>query len=370
MVSNPWKGALSMKHYRDPLFAPEKRRHPALVFFLLLLVLVISVTLVFNHINNSRVNLLQERVTITNLPSSLEGYRILHISDLHGLFFGTNQERIAAALSSARYDAVCITGDVVSKTGNAKAFLRLLDLFEDVPVFFIPGDEDPDPIIALPHKGNSPKADYILKAEEKGVIYLDAPEKITVGKSTLWFCPEWVYSLDLEVSVAALENRRQELIKEDPSSQRDAALAAVEYQLDQMERIRSARREILVTDTHIALTHHPLQFSALENLNEWTASENESYVRSVSLVLAGHYVGGQWRIPGIGALRAPLSSGLGNQGGWFPEDEKVMGLSSFFGIPQYISPGLGTSAAIDLPGIRLFNTPSVSLLILTSKLTY
>jgi len=108
----------------------------------------------------------------------------------------------------------------------------------------------------------------------------------------------------------------------------------------------------------------------MENLNEWTASDNESYVRSVSLVLAGHYVGGQWRLPWFGALRAPVSSGLGNAGGWLPEDEKVMGLSSFLGIPQYISPGLGTSRAIDLPGIRLFNTPAVTVLTLTGKLTY
>ena len=39
------------------------------------------------------------------------------------------------------------------------------------------------------------------------------------------------------------------------------------------------------------------------------------------------------------------------------------------GIPQYISPGLGTSAAIDLPPIRIFNTPAVTILTLTGRLT-
>ena len=46
-----------------------------------------------------------------------------------------------------------------------------------------------------------------------------------------------------------------------------------------------------------------------------------------------------------------------------------MGLANMMGIPQYISPGLGTSAAIDLPPIRIFNTPAVTILTLTGRLT-
>ena len=111
-----------------------------------------------------------------------------------------------------------------------------------------------------------------------------------------------------------------------------------------------------------------MQASMLESLQAYDASDINSYVRTVSLVLAGHYVGGQWRLPGIGAVRAPLSSGLGSNG-WFPEDRMVTGLSTVLGVSQYISPGLGTSSAIGLPSVRLFNTPAVTILILTQKLT-
>lgn len=360
-----------MKRYRDPLFAPEKKRHPALVFFSLLLAFLLSVILVFNHINNNRISLIQEKVTVPTLPSSLENFRILHISDLHGLSFGAHQERLAAAISTARYHVVCITGDVTGKDGNAAAFLNLIDLFteKDVPVYFIPGDEDPAPLIASPHGTLSAKADYILAAESHGAIYLDAPSKITVGRGTLWLCPEWVYSLDLTASETALLNRQAELLAQPMTEERNSALLAVMYQLDQMDRIRAARRETTESDIHIALTHHPLQLSALENLREWTASDNESYVNSVSLILAGHYVGGQWRLPLMGPLRVPASSGLGYNG-WLPDDEKAMGLSTFMGIPQYVSPGLGASSAIGLPPFRLFNTPAVTVLTLTTKLTH
>ena len=359
-----------MPRSHDPLFAPERRKHPALTVFLLLAIVILIVALVLNHLNNSRVDLLRESVTVPTLPSSLENFRILHISDLHGLSFGPHQERLAASIASARYDIVVVTGDVTGKDDDVGAFLALLDVFpEDVPVYFIPGDEDPSPLISAPHEGDSPLAPYIRAAQEKGAVYLDAPIAITRGRGTLWLSPEWTYTLDYDASSAALVSRQEELLSQLESPERNAALAAVAYEIDQLERVRAARRETAETDVHVAVTHHPLQLSALRSLQEWTRSENDSYVRTVSLILAGHYVAGQWRLPFIGAVRAPLSAETGN-GGWFPEDQKITGLSSFMSIPQYISPGLGVSAAIGLPPVRLFNTPAVTVLTLTTKLTH
>ena len=359
-----------MPRSHDPLFAPERKKHPGLTVFFLLLIVLLIVCLALNHLNNSRVNLLRESVTVSTLPSSFENFRILHISDLHGLYFGPRQERLAAAISSAAYDIVVITGDVTGSGGDAGAFLALIDLFSGkTPVYFIPGDEDPSPLIVAPHEDDSPLAPYIVAAQAHGAVYLDAPVKITRGRNTLWLSPEWTYTLDYEASESAISKRLAELRDQAPSPERDAALAVVEYEWDQLERIRAARRETVETDVHVAVTHHPLQLSALQSLREWTGTDNDSYVRTVSLILAGHYVAGQWRLPLIGPVRAPASAETGN-GGWLPDDQKIVGLSSFMGIPQYISPGLGVSAAICLPPVRLFNTPSVTVLTLTSRLIH
>ena len=280
-----------------------------------------------------------------------------------------NQERLWAAVRSQKFDIVCVTGDVTGRDGDVTAFLKLIDLFQGfAPVYFIPGDEDPVPLLSTPHGYNNAKAEYILRAEAQGAIYLDAPQKIVRGNGVIWLCPEWIYSLDADASETALNARRSELLGQAESEARQAALIAVEYQLDQLRRVREARREITSGDIHIALTHHPLQLSAMENLQEFTQTDNASYVRTVSLVLAGHYVNGQWRLPWVGPVRVPESAGLG-QNGWFPGDRGVSGLSYFLGIPQYISPGLGASAAIGLPPFRLFNTPAVTILNLTVKLT-
>ena len=357
-----------MGRSHDPLFDEGRRKHPVIGFFILLLALIIATVAVLNTISNSRVSLLKQSVTVPNLPSSLENFRILHISDRHGLYFGPHQEQVQAAIASASYDIVCVTGDITGKNGDIGAFLELLKLFGEKPVYFIPGDEDPAALIAAPHAGDSPLADYIRAAQSQGAVYLDAPVRIDKGKGTLWLCPTWVYTLNDEGSQNAYEARQAELLAMEGSPERDAALAAVEYQLDQLNRIRQAWAENLEDHVHIGMTHVPLQESVLEDLREWTGADNASHIRSISLVLAGHNVAGQWRIPGIGAVRVPDASGQG--GVWFPEDQKVKGLSATHGISQYISPGLGASAATGLPPIRLFNTPTVTVITLTSKLTF
>ena len=222
ILSTPRRKEPAMKHSRDPLFAPPRRRHPALGFIVLLIVVLAAIGLVLNHVNNSRVDLLTQSVTVPSLPSSLENFRILHISDLHGLMFGAHQERLALTLAPARYDIVCVTGDVTAPDGSIDAFLELLDLFHGkVPVYFIPGDEDPEPILNTPHAASGAKADYILAAEAHGAIFLDAPEKITAGRGTLWLCPASVYTLDVAGSESAYTARQAELAAQ-PSSPQSA----------------------------------------------------------------------------------------------------------------------------------------------------
>lgn len=358
-----------MPKYRDPIFAEERKKHPGLTTLPILVVLLVLVTIFFNVINNSRVSLEKRSITIASLPKQAEKYRILHISDLHGLQFGKDQERIRDTLQGAYYDIVCFTGDATDENGNYDAFLALIDLFPNTPFYFISGDEDPIPLTTSPHEGDSPKAAYIQAAEEKGAIFLDAPVKLSSGTSSLWLCPEWIYSLDADSMAHTLATRREELMKEADTPERKAALEAVQYQEERLERIRDARRQMLPSDTHIAVTHHPLTHTAMKSLLEFLQEDNQSHVNRISLILAGHYVGGQWQIPLIGPVKVPESSGLGNNG-WFPDKTFVSGLSYTLGIAQYVSPGLGTSSENGLPRVRLFNTPTISLLTLTTKMTH
>ncbi|MBR5231644.1 MAG: metallophosphoesterase [Clostridia bacterium] len=345
----------------------EKEKVSGCLVYPLLLVLAAAVIIALNLINSGRVLLDKQDVTVPSLSSDLEKYRILHISDLHGNEFGADHSTLSNLLKGSSYRAVCITGDVCGRDGSYDAFLKLLDIFPaEIPVFFIAGDEDPEPILTASHGSDSVKADYILAAEAKGAIYLDAPYKLTVGKSVIWFSPESVYGLDIDSSRAAYQSRRDQLTKGQEQYLPDnaAQIRAIDYRLDVLSRIEAARREMKPVDAQIALTHHPLTGETLNLLQQWAGSAEGNFLRNVSLILAGHYNAGQVRVPLIGALRAPASAG----GKWLPGDEAIVGLNTIHGVTQYISPGLGVSRDYLIP-LRIFNTPSITLITLTSRLT-
>ncbi|MBQ7455159.1 MAG: metallophosphoesterase [Clostridia bacterium] len=352
-----------------PVFAQRRERRTGCLVYPLLLALILAVSLALNFINNGRVQVDTQSVTVASLPKDLEKFRILHISDLHGNEFGADQSTIAAMLKGKYYDAVCITGDVCAPDGSYDAFLKLIDLFApSVPVYFIAGDEDPEPIVTHSQGSDSPKADYVRAAEEHGAIYLDSPQKITVGKSVIWFCPLSMYGLDVDATRAAYQNRRDELTATDVQYTPDGAaqIRAIDYQLSVLDAIGQANAEMKEDDTQVVLTHHPLTSATIRTLQQWAGEERGEFLRGVSLVLAGHYNGGLIRLPFLGALKAPATADM-PRGGWLPDDKELVGLSTVQGVTQYISPGLGVSSAY-LLRLRLFNTPAVTILTLTATL--
>ena len=82
-------------------------------------------------------------VEIRDLPPELEGFTILHISDLHQRNFAPGQKRLEQAFSQYDYHMVAFTGDVItnSRTADFAPAEALLGLF-DKPVFFVPGNHD------------------------------------------------------------------------------------------------------------------------------------------------------------------------------------------------------------------------------------
>ena len=139
-----------------------------------------------------------------------------------------------------------------------------------------------------------------------------------------------------------------------------ASYRALCYRLDAMERAVAAQQEMLSTDLQIAVTHVPLIQDYIRTSLEWADEEKVFSFRTINLLLAGHYCGGQWRVPGMGALYVPDI-------GWLPPDDGLMGMQRVNSINQYISGGLGASEAHPFKG-RLFNSPSITLLKFTATI--
>ncbi|MBQ3705193.1 MAG: metallophosphoesterase [Clostridia bacterium] len=352
------------------IFAPEGRRrrdrgHGFRNAVLILLFLLVCLLLVSNYIVSHRVRLERVNLTVLNLPEDLEQYSILHLSDLHGAELGQRQKAIETALGSTRYSCVVMTGDMLGENQETGPLLDLIALMPaETPKYYIPGDTDGDALDSWAHGSLSVYTEWADLLRAAGVTILDRPVSETRGKGTIWFVPEELYTLDLDRMKEIYQGQLTEMSRKATGLTADDAARrrVLEYELVRLDEIGELRERFQPEDIQIVLTHTPLTAEYIRELAVWGSKEETFAMRYASLILAGHYNGGQWRIPGKGAVYVP-------ELGWFPEDELISGLSFPDGIPQYISPGLGSDPHYGNMHGRIFNPPTVTLITLTRKST-
>ena len=151
----------------------------------------------------------REYVTIANLPTDLDNFTILHLSDLNGAVLGDHQSAVKKAIGDrSSYGAVVLSGNMVGKSGDVEPMLALLrQLPLGTPVLLLPGDGDPAVYAAAAHASLSPYADWAQQLIDAGVTILDEPYPITTGKATIWFTPESLYTMDTVGTEKAWQNQ-------------------------------------------------------------------------------------------------------------------------------------------------------------------
>lgn len=315
----------------------------------------------------------EQEVTMVGLPEELEGYRILLLSDLNGRRFGDEQATILREIGTLDYDAVFIVGDMVGRGGDPEPFYELLEgLPSSRPVYFIAGDSDPQPVLDTTRDitGTVEQmvlADWILGAIERGATYVDAPVELEVGNASIWISPADMLNLNAsELADTCEEQMLQEQEGTVLGLQSDHdTLPSTTYRYERAQRLLQAVNSMTATDVHISLAHEPPSDEFL-SASATHASSGEKYLTQPSLVLAGHYCGGVWRLPGLGAFYIPSSTA--DRHGWFPAQEDVQGLSSAGGTQMYITAGLSTTGSAPLMFFRFLDRPQLSIIELTATL--
>ena len=363
-------GAIGMGRRRgDYIFAPEKQktgRLGCLFTGLGLLAAMVLAALLLNFAANGHVALEEERVSVMGLDKTFEGFTVLHLSDLHAAPLGSDMELWRTLLHTKNFDAVVMTGDMVGKDGNYEPMLTLIHTLKllkpDVPIYFVAGDDDPSPVESAPRGTPEVLGEWVRAAQHEGAVYLDAPVRQQVGKRAVWLVPQYLYDVDAAGMVSSLTQQKadMEALGRQYEAEGGASYRALCYRLDAMERTVAAQKEMLSTDLQIAVTHAPLTLDYIRTSLEWADEDAAFSFRAVDLLLAGHYCGGQWRIPGIGPLYVPDM-------GWFPSDAALRGMQRVNSINQHISAGLGASEYTPLKG-RLFNSPSATLIKFTATI--
>ncbi len=351
------------------IFAPQaqKRRSPGcLILGLAILFAAIVLAVLVNISMNKQIDLRSEKVRVMSLDKTFENFTVLHLSDLHADALGLDPIKWKELLYGKSYSAVVMTGDMVGKSGDFSPFVMLIktlrQLNESAPIFFIAGDDDPAPILTDVHASPGTLAEWVTAAQSAGAIYLDAPTAVQVGKRNVWFTPESLYSVDIAGMLGSLTRQKEEMEQSGRQYEGEgsASYRALCYRLDATDRASLALEKMTDKDLQIGVTHVPLTADYVRTMHSWADPSMIFNFRRLSLVLAGHYAGGQWRISALGPLYVPGR-------GWFPGDEGVTGMQRINSISQYISAGLGASGYYPMPG-RLFNTPGATLLTFTAKL--
>lgn len=125
------EGKSSLKRGRSVLFS----------VIVALTLLVVFLLLVYD----SNYNLDAEEFVILaeNLHFEFDGFKIVHLSDLHGAQFGENNSKLLKIISEAQPDIIVITGDIVE---NRKDIPNLQKYSADIaaiaPTYYVPGNHE------------------------------------------------------------------------------------------------------------------------------------------------------------------------------------------------------------------------------------
>ena len=261
---------------------------------------VLSVLIIWIAWGNTALELNTYFISSSRLPGHFDGYRIVHVSDLHNTEMGKDNEELLTMLRDAQPDIIAITGDLIdSRSTDIEIALRFVQAAVKIaPCYYVTGNHEARVSVYDKLKTGMEDVGVIVLEDELSEITLDGETITLIGVN-------------------------------DPSFRTD-------YLFGDAETVMRTKLAELHTDNNeftVLLSHRPELF--------------DMYVENgVDVVLSGHAHGGQFRLPFIGGLVAP------NQG-LFPKYDA--GLYTEENTNMIVSRGVGNSI---LP-FRINNRPEV-----------
>lgn len=274
---------------------------------LFLTLIIISGTIIIY--DNFKLDKTEYTIESNTLPKAFNGFKIIHISDLHNTEFGKDNEKLLKIIKEQTPDAVFVTGDTID--GFYTNIQIPINLFKEIlkicDIYFIVGNHES-------RVNTNIYSDFIDTLTEIGVIVMkDSSTYIEKGTD--------------KIQIIGLN---------------DASLYKTDYDENYKEEITKVINELDDKESFgILLSHHPELFPEYSKTN-------------VDLVFSGHAHGGQFRLPVIGGLIAP------NQG-LFPEYDA--GIFNENNTTMVVSRGLGNS----IVPVRINNSPEVVIVTLSQK---
>lgn len=269
------------------------------VFTVLMLLSLVLAVIVYGHFENNSIKI--DRITVADsaLPEGFDGFTVLHISDLHGKSFGSDNSNLLKLMAECTPDVIFITGDLIdSRSPRIDTALSFVEKARSLaPIFYVSGNH-----------------------EARSGLYGELSDRMKL------------------LGVNVMDNRLLTLQRNgsealilglgDPALSNDfgvTAEAIFDANLNNMDLPEKAYTFVLC--------HRPEAFPYYTQ-------------NGFNAVFCGHAHGGQIRLPLVGGLYAPHQ-------GFFPQYTKGVYQQNL--TSMIISPGLGNSA---FP-LRINNNPEI-----------
>lgn len=212
-------------------------------------VMVAVIVCIFCYYENNHLVVSEYTYMSDKVAQEFDGFRIVHISDLHNKLFGKGNERLIGRIEEHNPDIIVITGDIVDsyRTDVDVAVDFVRESASICPVYYVTGNHE-----------------LRLKDEEF--------DRLMAGLS--------------DAGAVILDNELVQINRD------ESAIAIVG--VDDACLQGSTLSNLLMDNESLALVlaHEP------DYLKKYAAS-------GADIVFSGHAHGGQFRIPGVGGLVAP-----------------------------------------------------------------
>lgn len=117
---------------------PRRWGRRAVLLLLLLAALVLFFLWQQNGLKTQTVD-----VTSPELPAAFDGLRIVHLSDIHGKEFGTDNETLLEKVAALKPDLIAITGDLIDQESQFEMLPALAEgLAAIAPTYYVTGNHE------------------------------------------------------------------------------------------------------------------------------------------------------------------------------------------------------------------------------------
>ncbi|SET61313.1 hypothetical protein SAMN05660297_02926 [Natronincola peptidivorans] len=262
-----------------------------------IIVLILSLFFVWQ---NNAITTTKIDYSNTKIPNEFNGYRIVHISDLHNKKFGKNQEGLLKKVEAASPDIIVVTGDLIDRRKyDLETAMEFIDgAMKIAPIYYVSGN----------HEAWSGEYENISQRLQNSDVQILDDTKVNLIKDGAMIEILGLSDPDFLTS-SYMESTNTSKLEEHLAGLADDSVF------------------------QILLSHRPELFDLY-------ADEN------IDIIFSGHAHGGQFRIPFIGGLVAP-------EQGLFPK--YTSGVHIQKQSTMIVSRGLGNSI---IP-VRIFNRPEI-----------